>query len=173
MKYDFKNVWSQPNIACLEITTFRGISNAAMHYYGTLHWRNPHTAEHERIEIEYEMTAEQAKEFNELEDVDHYEKGWDSKRFNDLDHLYRITGMRVADNEDIWIVLDKSPSWMECSRIVYCKDTTLIEPVNELYRAYEEWLSQDKDNEEDWDEREIYTRKFEDLIKLLTNPIRK
>ena len=114
------------HIIYVKISSFRGISPDAEHYYGGLIKYNPYSHE----ELKFKLTASQAAKLNEKDPSwPYWEEGMLSGRFDSKDDIRHAAIQHCTElyNDDEYVLIEGNPVYMFDKK--ECKILSGLRPV--------------------------------------------
>ena len=152
------------NIAHLNITSWRGISFDAVHFYGKLHYGMGNY-----IEIKRKLTKEESDKLNHYDRMDGgvyfgYKEGDETNRFDKPQDVIDET-LKILEKEypQVDLLFEGTGASVSCNKALWGKDQKLVNRINELYKEADRlnfYSGIDDDRVEELDDE------FENLIGL-------
>lgn len=103
----------KPNVVNVEISSWRGVSLGAEHFYASLVFHNA-DGQYQRKELRHELTVKEAKALNK-KDGGAYTPGYMTERFNTVEDIHRVA-------------IDTFKQLVPHAKILMCGRDAVLEP---------------------------------------------
>lgn len=129
------------NIAHLNISSWRGISPEAVHFYGTFYY-----GDERDIKVEKILTQKEADTLNAYERMNSpsylhmdYQKGDTTERFDNWDEIINVV-VKMLEKEypQVDLLFEGSGTSVSCNRPLWGKDKKLVKRLDELFKEADE-----------------------------------